>query len=190
MVSSASEQLTPRARQILDAARELLDDEGLDALSMRNLADRLGIRASSLYKHFASKEALEAALISRGFEEQGALFDAALGSAAEPIAAMAEAYRAYAHRHPHLYRLMYDRTLNRALLVPGSEESAVAPVVNAMGGDRDLARAAWAFAHGMTILELNRRFPHDADLDAAWRRGIAALQASVPSKRKRRPSRR
>ena len=75
MVSSAAEQLTPRARQVLAVARELLEDEGLESLSMRNLAEQLGIRAS------------------------------------------------------HLYRLMYDRTLNRALLVPGSEGSAVVPVV-------------------------------------------------------------
>jgi hypothetical protein len=52
-------------------------------------------------------------------------------------------------------------------------------VLRAAGDDRDLARAAWAFAHGMTILELNDRFPPDADLDAAWQRGIAALQAST-----------
>ena len=179
MASSAPDQLTPRARQIVTAAQELLDEGGLDALSMRNLAERLGIRASSLYKHFASKEALEAALISAGFEEQGALFDAALEASDEPLLAMAEVYRAYARRHPALYRLMYDRSLNRSLLAPGSEESAVVPVVRAAGEDRDLARAAWAFAHGMTILELNGRFPPDADLDAAWQRGLTALQASI-----------
>ena len=51
-------------------------------------------------------------------------------------------------------------------------------VVRAAGGDRDLARAAWAFAHGMTILELNNRFPAGADLDAAWRRGMDSLDPS------------
>jgi hypothetical protein len=45
-----------------------------------------------------------------------------------------------------------------------------------VGGDRDRARAVWAFAHGMTILELNGRFPPDADLDAAWRRGLDAFR--------------
>jgi hypothetical protein len=44
-------------------------------------------------------------------------------------------------------------------------------------GDPDRARAVWAFAHGMVILELNGRFPADADLDAAWQAGITALQA-------------
>ena len=145
---------------------------------MRRLAERLGMRAPSIYKHFTSKEALEAALVSDGFREQGAMFQTALEDSDEPLAAMADAYRRYARRHPHLYRLMYDRSLDRALLEAGSEESAVVPVVEAAGGDRDLARAAFAFAHGMAILELNRRFPPDADLEAAWRRGIRALESA------------
>jgi hypothetical protein len=44
-----------------------------------------------------------------------------------------------------------------------------------VAGDQDRARAIWAFAHGMTILELDGRFPAGADLDAAWARGVAAL---------------
>ena len=34
----------------------------------------------------------------------------------------------------------------------------------------------WAFAHGMTILELNGRFPPGADLDAAWATGMRAFR--------------
>ena len=56
------------------------------------------------------------------------------------------------------------------------EERAANPVVAAMGGDRDLARAVWAFAHGMTILELNERFPPGADLDTAWQRGLDSFR--------------
>jgi AcrR family transcriptional regulator len=177
------EPLTPRAREILAAARELLEREGPEGLSMRRLAERIGIRAPSLYKHFPSKQALEAALISDGFQEQAARFEAALAGCDEPVLAMAAAYRGFARRHPHLYRLMYDGALERSLLRPGSEDAAVAPVLEAFGRDRDLARAAFAFAHGMTILELNGRFPHDADLDAAWHRGLASLQASIPAPR-------
>jgi AcrR family transcriptional regulator len=171
------DRFRPRAREIVATARQLLEEEGLDSFSMRRLADRLGVRAPVIYKHFASKSALVAALISVGFEEQAALFEAALASD-HPLTAMAEIYRAYGRDHPNLYRLMYDRDLERPLLLPGSEERAVIPAVRAAGGDRDLARAAWAFAHGMTILELNNRFPADADLEAAWERGMAALDPS------------
>lgn len=180
------ERLTPRAREILVAARALLDSEGLDALSMRNLAERLGIRAPSIYKHFSGKDALAAALISEGFEEQAAQFAVALATAEEPVIAMGEAYREFARTHPALYRLMYDRELDRSLLTPGSEDAAAALVVRAFGGDGDLARAAFAFAHGMMVLELNDRFPPGADLDAAWQRGLAALQASIPARRRRK----
>src|SRR5579859_5752930 len=178
-MSSLMDGLTPRARELVSAARALLEQGGPETLSMRNLAERLGIRAPSIYKHFASKEALEAALITIAFEEQAALFAAALEGSREPLSALAEAYRAYAKLHPQLYRLVYDRSLNRSLLAAGSEESAVAPVLEAAGNDRDLARAVWAFAHGMTILELNERFPADADLDAAWQRGLVALQRAL-----------
>jgi AcrR family transcriptional regulator len=174
MASSAPE-LTPRAREIVDAARELLEAEGPEGLSMRRVAERIGIRAPSIYKHLPDKHALEAALISAGFAECAEVFEAALDGAEDPLAALAYAYRDYATRHPHLYRLMTERPLARERLAPGVEERAAAPIVAAVG-DADGARAMWAFAHGMTILELNGRFPPDADLDAAWQKGIAAFR--------------
>jgi AcrR family transcriptional regulator len=176
MASSAPDLLSPRAREIVDAARVLLEEEGPAALSMRRVAERLGIRAPSIYKHLPDKQALENELISAGFEEQAELFDAAVESADDPIAAIAAGYREFAHRHPHLYRLMTERPLDRENLRPGAEERAARPVIGAFRGDRDRARAAWAFAHGMTILELNDRFPPDADLEAAWRRGLDAFR--------------
>jgi AcrR family transcriptional regulator len=175
--------LSPRAQEIVAAARALLEEEGREALSMRRLAERLGIRAPSIYKHLPDKQALENALISAGFEQQAAAFEAALADADDPIGAIATVYRAFARRHPHLYRLMTGRPLDRAGLVPGAEQRAAAPVYEAFGRDRDLARAAWAFAHGMTILELDDRFPPDADLDAAWKRGLDALRTATAGRR-------
>jgi AcrR family transcriptional regulator len=168
-MASSAPDLTPRAREIVAAARELLEAEGPEGLSMRRLAERIGIRAPSIYKHLPDKQALEAALISAGFEEWTAAVDDD-----DPMA-MARAYREYALAHPHLYRLMTDRPLDRERLAPGLEDRAAAPVVRAAGGDAARARALWAFAHGMAILELNGRFPPGADLDAAWAAGIAAL---------------
>jgi AcrR family transcriptional regulator len=175
MATSGRKPLSPRAREIVGVALELLEEEGADGLSMRRLADRLGIKAPSIYKHFPDKEALEAAIISIGFEQQAEAFERALEGAADPLRAIGAVYRRFALAHPHLYRLMTERELNRALLEPGVEERAARSVVDALGGDVDLARASWAFAHGMTILELDRRFPPAADLDAAWDRGMAAF---------------
>lgn len=166
-----------RAAEIVAAARALLDEEGPDALSMRRVGDRVGMRAPSLYKHVPGKAALEAALISEGFEEMAARFAsaAAAAPAGGALDALGREYRAFALAHPHLYRLMTDRPLDRDLIAPGAENRAAAPLVAATGGDRNRARAAWAFAHGMAVLELNRRFPPGADLDAAWGAGLGAF---------------
>jgi AcrR family transcriptional regulator len=171
MASSAPE-LTPRAREIVDAARELLEAEGPEGLSMRRVAERVGIRAPSIYKHLPDKQALEAALISAGLEAWAERFEAA----EQTPEALGRAYRAYALAHPHLYRLMTERPLPRDRLVPGVEERAARPIVEAAGGDLDAARALWAFAHGMAILELHGRFPPGADLDAAWTAGMRAFR--------------
>ena len=173
-MASSVPELTPRAREIVAAALELLEDEGYEALSMRRLADRLGIQAPSLYKHLPDKRSLETALIAAGFEEWGVAFREAAAQE-DPIRALVTSYREFARAHPHLYRLMTERPIDRDRLPEGLEERTAAPLVAAAGGDGDLARAMWAFAHGMTILELNDRFPAGADLDAAWERGIAAL---------------
>ena len=90
-----AESLSPRARQIVAVARELLEEEGQEALTMRRLGARLGIRASSLDKHLPSKAALEAAIITVGFEETAAAFEAATGNGTEPLATFASAYRAF-----------------------------------------------------------------------------------------------
>jgi AcrR family transcriptional regulator len=177
----ASSVRSPRAREIAAAARALLDEEGPEALTMRRLADRLAIRAPSLYKHVSGKEELEAAVISGGFAEAAVVFEEAVAGAEDPLAELARAYRAFALERPHLYRLMTERPLRRDLLEPGIEERAAQPLVEAAGGDESLARAVWAFAHGMTVLELNRRFPPGADLDAAWRAGLGGLRSDARS---------
>ncbi|HKS44381.1 MAG TPA: TetR/AcrR family transcriptional regulator C-terminal domain-containing protein [Amycolatopsis sp.] len=52
-----------RRDEVLEAALELLDEVGLDALTTRRLAERLGVRPSALYRHFASKRLLLDAMV-------------------------------------------------------------------------------------------------------------------------------
>ncbi len=70
-----------RGREVVAAGRRLLEEEGPEALTMRRLAERVGIRAPSLYKHLPDKAALEAAIIATGFEEAAAAFEAAVEDA-------------------------------------------------------------------------------------------------------------
>jgi AcrR family transcriptional regulator len=167
-----------RAREIVLAARRILEAEGREALTMRRLAEAVGIRAPSLYKHFPDKAAVEVALIEEGFAAMADAIETALAERDESLATLARAYRAFALAHPHLYRLNTTGSLPRERLRPGVEARTAAPLVRVVG-DPDLARAVWAFAHGMVILELESRFPPTADLDAAWAAGIAAFVAPL-----------
>jgi AcrR family transcriptional regulator len=156
---------------IIALAGEVLAAEGVEALTLGRLARELGIKTPSLYKHFESKRDLEVHLIADGFEA----FAAELEPAGEDLTELGAAYRRFALAHPHLYRLMTAQPLPRDELPEGLEARAAAPLARA-AGDPDLARAVWAFAHGMVDLELAGRFPPDADLDAAWSRGISAFR--------------
>ncbi len=181
----ASAQLSARQTEIAAAARDILEEGGSEALTMRAVGARLGIRAPSLYKHVEDKDALEALVIADVFGTWGAELRAAMATvptragARRRLGQLASVYRAWALAHPHLYRLLTEGPLPRERLPAGLEAWAAEPVVAAAGGP-DLARAAWAFAHGMTILELDGRFPAGADLDAAWSAGIDALATLVP----------
>jgi AcrR family transcriptional regulator len=174
-------ELGPRVRDVVAAAREILEREGPDGLTMRRVAERLGIKAPSLYKHLEGKEDLEALLMAVAFRELGQELHDAVGSLRKggsrrkALTELARVYRRWALAHPHLYRLVTGGPLPRERLPDGLEAWTAEPVVLAAGGHPDLARATWAFAHGMTILELDGRFPPGADLDAAWTSGIDAL---------------
>jgi AcrR family transcriptional regulator len=178
--------LSARAAQIVDAGRVILEEQGRDSLTMRTLAERLGIRAPSLYKHLPDKQALEAALIERGLAEMGAVLYAALESADDEtrrgpiglITALLQAYREHAAAHPNMYRLGTAGRLPRERLAPGLEEWAGTPFFVAVG-DPYRAQALWSFAHGMVILELDGRFPADSELGRTWAEGAAAFAAGA-----------
>lgn len=174
-------EATTRTEQIVATALELLEVHGPDGVTMRAIAEHIGIRAPSLYKHVADKQQLEVAMIAEGFRLSADALSAALHESQDPLTSLAAAYRDWALAHPHLYRLMTHRPLPRDELPAGVEDAAAAPVVQVAGGDPDAARALWAFAHGMTALEVAGRFPPDADLDAAWRAGINALRSLATS---------
>jgi AcrR family transcriptional regulator len=176
--------IVARRDQIIEVAGALLERNGPDGVTMRAIADELGIRAPSLYKHIADKHELEVALIAEGFIQQAEAFEkATLAGDDHPALAIADAYRSWGLGHRHLYRLMNDQPLPRDELPEGVEDRSIAYVLDAFAGDRDRARAAWAFAHGMVTLELADRFPPDIDVSAAWRIGIESIVAGMAGDR-------
>jgi AcrR family transcriptional regulator len=173
---------TSRRAQIVAAARRLLEADGPEALSMRNVAAEIGIRAPSLYEHVADKRALESAIIAAGLQEQGvALREAVAGpEGSDPLSAITHSWRRWAHAHPHLYGLIYARDLDRSdPAVAEAELYAGTPLREICGGDLVKARVIWAFAHGMVNLELIDRFPPATDVEALWVTGLDALRPLV-----------
>ena len=103
-----------RLREELLAAADAIVTETGDgsALSLRSVAARAGVAATSVYLHFADIDALKAALAQRCFAEFAAARDQAAAGAADPAATLiagCQAYVRYALDHPGQYRLMPSR---------------------------------------------------------------------------------
>jgi AcrR family transcriptional regulator len=176
-----------RQAEIIAAARQVLEEGGREALSLRRVAETIGIRAPSLYKHFDDKASLELAIVEDALEEIGEISHRAVRSSAPRarLEALLSAYRSYSLSHPHLYRLATAGPLRRDELLPHLEEWAGNPWF-LVTGDPCLAQALWSFAHGMVVLELDRRYPPGSDLDATWKAGARAFAraaAALPSRR-------
>ena len=156
-------KLTPDS--IAQAALSLLEEGGQAALNMRPLAAALGVQPSSLYRHFADREALLSAL------EDGAALELAQrltqASANLPprqaLIALGLAYLDYARTCPHRYGLLLsERAPQPGTPGPGKDLwNVVKDAVSALSGvPDDTARtvALWAYLHGFAVLERNGLF--------------------------------
>ncbi len=172
-----------RAAEIVGAARKILEAEGADALTMRRVADELGIQAPSLYKHFASKKAIEVALVIDGIAKLGEATHSALRGPgpSSPLTRLLVAYRALCLVNAAVYRLATQSSFARDLLPAGLEEWAGNPFF-VVTGDPELAQALWSFTHGMVVLELDGRYPAGSNLEATWRAGASAFERAAANR--------
>jgi AcrR family transcriptional regulator len=166
--------------RILDAARDIIEREGVELLSLAKLAAALGVSAPSLYKHFENKNDL---LREVNLQSNAALVEsmlAALNTISAPqeqIMGMAHAFRNFAHRYPTTYALMYssnpdlrpDSSILEALAIPLQKVFA-----ELCGEVRSLAalRGAYALLHGFVSLELNNQFQRGGSLDDAFTESV------------------
>jgi AcrR family transcriptional regulator len=95
--------------KILDAARELFVAQGVEAVTMRKVAEKIGYTATTLYNHFEDKDALIRALCEADF---GALHESFshIGRIADPIERLrklGQAYIEFALGYPSHYRFMF-----------------------------------------------------------------------------------
>ncbi len=145
---------------VVRAALGLLRREGRSALGMRRVADALGVRPASLYKHVGDLAGLHALLAEAAALAMARELDAAYVATPAPAAglrAVAAAYVEFARQHPHLYALLAESGVPAE---PGAERKALwnllLRVVGALTGDPDdtaAAVAVWAFLHGFVALE-------------------------------------
>ena len=162
-------------RALLQAARALLQEDGADAVSLRELARRAGVSPRAPYRHFASKDALMAALATEGFEGLRAELTAAGDGAPEGRAldAQAQAYVRFALNNPPMFRLMFSYRMENAdgelLAAKQATKAQLAACVaaDARSGEDMPARAlgCWSLVHGLAILILDGLALEDLPLD-------------------------
>ncbi|MEE4024655.1 TetR/AcrR family transcriptional regulator [Gordonia sp. PKS22-38] len=100
-------------REIVDAAWDIAHAEGLASVTLREIADRIGMRPPSLYSHVDSKNAVFDAMFADAYRQLGADFDA-MELPDDPRAALqvvAEVFFDFATADPARYQLMFQRTL-------------------------------------------------------------------------------
>jgi AcrR family transcriptional regulator len=174
---------------IIAAARDLLEEGGLEAVSMAGIAERVGIRAPSLYKHFGDRSGLIGAVATDVAVDLGrTLARAAERSGADPTArleALAVAYRTFSLATPRAAALLFAGVAPGAEPTPESQAEAARPVLEVaraiVGPERALAaaRVLTAFAHGFTSMESAGAFRFGGDVEEAYRLGISVLLAGL-----------
>lgn len=147
-------------QDILQAAVQMVEREGPDGLSLRAVAEELGVRAPSLYRYFPQKEALEVAVAEEALKAiLSRLQDAATVSDPEKrFRKTVDAYLEFARerfalysflmqsRYPASYRLAVGKTVWNLLLEAASG-------VSGQPDDTAAAVAVWSFLHGYVSLE-------------------------------------
>ncbi len=173
---------------LLQAAGELLLEAGYDAFSLRKVAERVGYTATTIYRHFADKNALLYAVTEEGFRLFTAQLRAAGAGVPDPfdrLEALGRTYLDFGLEHPVDYRVMFmhrpDMLWRRTPDRPGSRmegfgvlRAAVeAAVATGRAVETDvlaISNALWAQTHGAVALALS--MPH---MPARQARAFGAL---------------
>jgi AcrR family transcriptional regulator len=170
---------------IVAAGRHLLEERGMDALTMRDVADAVGVRAPSLYKRVRSRSDLFRLVLEDVTDELTAVLDAAANSG-DPVAdlrAMVAAYRRFAYANPVAYTLMYAPNAASGATERSVRSSAtlLRAVTDVAGPQHALpaARTIVAWANGFITMELAGAFRLGGDIEQAWDFGLDRILTAV-----------
>ena len=145
------------ARSILLAARALLDEGGAQAISMRKVAQRVGVTAMAIYRHFPDRDALVNALADKGFVElsQTLLSRVPPGvPVLEGMASVIEIYLDFALAQSHLFELMFLASRPGARQFPQDFAAGRSPTANLFATMLRQGIAEGLFREGEDIWEI------------------------------------
>lgn len=177
--------------RIADAALEILEREGPEAVSMRRVAQQVGVTAMAIYHHYANRETLLQVLVHREMARLAALA-ANLPPRAGPteLAHAADAYLDYAFEHPHLYDYIYttrrprpvrypaDFKAGKSGLTPLEEDVSASMAAGELEADDswEVALQIWAHGHGLVSLYRSGWFTLDeTEFRALYHRSLRRL---------------
>lgn len=158
-------------RALIDEAVCMLRDVPPEALSMRELARRLGVSLAAPHHHFTGKDELFAAIAQDAFVELTMRMGAqASGPPREQLSMVARTYLAFAQEEPMRYRVMYlpqlaDRQRFAELHETGGRALQLLSALFEQAGaavPRSRAITCWSTLHGFAMLEIDDLLPEDS----------------------------
>ncbi len=183
-------------RAMLAVTIEMIRKHGVVAVTLRGVGDELGVSRTALYRHFANKDALLAAVAREGFATlRTSLLSAWRGDGGgqKGFNQMGKAYVRFARQHPSHYQVMFGGYVNPASLSAGpapEDYDAFGPLVNAIvelqqtkvmrADDPQLmAMYIWSVVHGVAMLALTGMCPDDATIDQLTAFAIERLRTGT-----------
>jgi AcrR family transcriptional regulator len=180
---------------LLDTTRDALETAPPDTITLKSLAERLGVSQSAPYRHFETREALLAAVAADGFSRFREAIVAARTEAPEAkrFERACLAYLAFGRVNRGVYKLMFA-----SKIVPTSGSGALGDAANSafellMGSVANHASAdqthsvaiwVWSTLHGLVMLEADDLMKDSEDpiatSAAVIRRLVEAVRASYP----------
>ena len=172
---------------IIAAALAVIEENGVEQLSMLAVATAVGVRGPSLYKRFADRAALLKSVETHLFHELALdLARAASGHGEDDaLREMAFAYRAFAKRHKGAYALMFSSETagEDAIAIRFEAARPVLDVLQRMLPDPAsslrAARALTAFCHGFVSMDIAGAFRLGGDIDEAFQEGVDLFLAGM-----------
>ncbi|MWB97994.1 TetR/AcrR family transcriptional regulator [Agromyces seonyuensis] len=172
--------------EIVAVARDLLEGGGPDRITMQAVADRVGVKAPSLYKRVRDRDALLALVADAALADLRVRVAAATGERdpRDALVSLAGEIRRFAHERPESFRFVFAPGAG-----DGRREAALAEaaaplleVTTALCGPADAlpaARTLTAWSTGFLLMELTGAFRLGGDVDRAWEWGLERLVLAI-----------